>query len=206
MTTKSHWEAVYAKRAPHEVSWYQANPEHSLALLDVAGATSDTRIVDVGGGASCLVDCLLDRGFTNLTVMDIAEGALAHAKVRLGKRARDVQWIEADVTAFEPSERWDIWHDRAVFHFLTAAQDREAYRRTLDNSLVPGGHAVIATFGPQGPTRCSGLDVVRYSAQDLLAELGSVWELAGELEELHQTPQGVIQEFMYGLFRFGSEE
>jgi SAM-dependent methyltransferase len=183
------------------MSWYQANPEYSLALLDAAGATRDSRIVDVGGGASRLVDCLLDQGFADLTVLDIAQGALVRARQRLGDRAGAVQWIEADVTAFEPSERWDIWHDRAVFHFLVQAEDREAYRRTLNNSLVPGGHAIIATFGPEGPTRCSGLDVVRYSASGLLTELGPGWELVGEREELHLTPGGAIQEFMYGMFR-----
>jgi SAM-dependent methyltransferase len=185
------------------VSWYQANPEYSLALLDAAGATRDTRIIDVGGGASRLIDCLLDRGFTDLTVLDIAEGALTQAKQRLGDRAGAVQWIEANLTAFEPSERWDIWHDRAVFHFLVQAEDRKAYRRTLVNSLVPGGRAIIATFGPGGPTRCSGLDVIRYSAAGILAELGPEdgWELIAERKELHRTPGGVIQEFMYGLFR-----
>jgi SAM-dependent methyltransferase len=203
--SKSHWESVYAKRAPDEVSWYQANPEYSLALLEAAGATRDTRIVDVGGGASRLVDSLLDRGYTDLTVLDIAEGALARAKARLGVRADSVRWIEADVTAFEPSERWDVWHDRAVFHFLGAAQDREAYGRTLNTALVPGGHAIIATFSPQGPTRCSGLDVVRYSAAQLLAELGSGWDLVSEREELHRTPEGVVQEFMYGVFKRSEE-
>ena len=190
------------------MSWHQANPEYSLALLDAAGATRDTRIVDVGGGASRLVDCLLDRGFTEVTVLDIAEGALAQVQARLGDRAGAVRWIEADVTAFEPSERWDIWHDRAVFHFLDAAEDRVAYRHTLINSLVPGGHAIIATFGPRGPTRCSGLDVVRYGAADLLTELGPEggWELMAEREELHRTPAGGIQEFMYGLFRVRPEE
>ncbi len=182
------------------MSWYQANPEYSLALLDAAGATPDSRIVDVGGGASRLVDCLLDREFSDLTVLDIAQGALARAKERLGDRAGAVRWIEADAMAFEPSERWDIWHDRAVFHFLVRAEDREAYRQTLINSLVPGGHAVIATFGPQGPTRCRGLDVVRYCATELLAELGPGWELVGEREELHRTPAGVEQQFVYGLF------
>jgi SAM-dependent methyltransferase len=183
------------------VSWYQANPEYSLALMDAAGATRDTRIVDVGGGASRLVDCLLDRGFTDLTVLDIAQGALARARERLGDRAGAVQWIEADVKGFEPAEGWDVWHDRAVFHFLVQAEDREAYRRTLMTSLVPGGHAIIATFGSQGPTRCSGLDVVRYSAAGLLAELGPGWKLVTEREELHRTPDGVEQQFVYGLFR-----
>jgi len=183
------------------VSWYQANPKWSLALLDVAGATRDTKIVDVGGGASRLVDCLLDRGFTDLTVLDIAQRALTQAQERLGDRARAVRWIEADVTRFEPSERWQIWHDRAVFHFLTAARDRAAYRRTLIDSLVPGGHAIIATFGPQGPTRCSGLDVVRYNTARLLAELRPGLDLVSEREELHRTPGGVEQQFVYALFR-----
>lgn len=199
--SKSHWESVYAKRAPDEVSWYQAHPEYSLVLLEAAGATPKSRIVDVGGGASHLVDCLLDRGYTDLTVLDIAERALARAKERLGERAESVRWIEADVITFVPSGRWDIWHDRAVFHFLVNAEDREAYRRTLADSLVPGGHAIIATFGPSGPTRCSGLDVVRYSATELLAELGQGWALVAEREELHRTPAGVEQQFVYGLFR-----
>ncbi len=183
------------------MSWYQANPKCSLAFLDAAGATRDTRIVDVGGGAARLVDCLLDRGFTDVTVLDISQGALARAQDRLGGRARAVRWIEADVTGFEPSERWEIWHDRAVFHFLTAARDRAAYRRTMIDSLVPGGHAIVATFGPQGPTRCSGLDVVRYNAAQLLAELGPGLELVAEREELHRTPGGVEQQFVYALFR-----
>jgi len=199
--SRSHWESVYAKRAPDEVSWYQSHPDCSLALLEAAGATPTSRIVDVGGGASRLVDCLVDSGYVDLTVLDIAPRALARAKERLGERAKSVRWIEADITAFVPTGRWDIWHDRGVFHFLVKAKARDAYRQTLADSVIPGGRAIIATFGPHGPARCSGLDVVRYSATELLAELGRGWELLEERGELHRTPAGVEQQFVYGLFR-----
>ncbi len=201
--SRSHWQTVYAARDPEEQSWYQANPEHSLALLELAGAEPGTRILDVGGGASRLVDCLLDRGHPAVGVLDIAETALERAKARLGERASEVEWFVADVTRWDPPHPWDVWHDRAVFHFLVTAESRAGYRRALTRAIPPGGHAIIAAFGPRGPTRCSGLVVRRYSASQLLTALGEGWRLIESRVELHRTPGDVVQEFEYGLFERG---
>ncbi|NIR45458.1 MAG: class I SAM-dependent methyltransferase [Gemmatimonadetes bacterium] len=201
MSRKSHWEEIYTGRTPGQLSWFQDRPEPSLSLIRACGLDPDTRIIDVGGGSSKLVDHLLDAGCTNVTVLDLARHPLEQSRARLGDRARAVEWIVADVTAFDPPHPWHVWHHRAVFHFLTEAEERDRYRETLTRALVPGGHAVIATFAPTGPTRCSGLDVVRYSAESLLRELGPEFELLDACEEQHTTPDGVMQPFTYGRFR-----
>lgn len=200
MDRKQHWERVYAQRAPEQVSWYQPRPERSLALIEHAVQEAGARIIDVGGGASTLVDCLLERGFEQPAVLDLSAQAIARAQRRLGARARAVRWFEADVTAFEPPQQWDVWHDRAVFHFLTDEGDRRAYAAVLRRALAPAGQVVISTFGAQGPVRCSGLDVVRYSAESLAAALGPGLALREQALESHRTPAGATQEFLYCRF------
>lgn len=202
MERKQHWEQVYADKKPEEVSWHQDNPGFSLDLIERTGIGMDAPIIDVGGGASRLVDALLDRGYRDITVLDIANSALEHAEARLGSRARQVEWLEADVTAFEPVRRYDLWHDRAVFHFLTDPADRGRYREALRHGLLPGSHVIIATFAPDGPEKCSGLPVARYSPEALQAELGDAFELVASESETHLTPAGKEQKFVGCLFRY----
>ncbi len=199
---KSHWERIYETRQPTGVSWYQPRLLRSLELILACAPPLGARMIDVGGGASTLVDDLLTLGFHKLAVLDISRAAIAGARARLGPRADAVQWIEADVTqAVLPAGGFDLWHDRAVFHFLTQAEDRNRYRGLLAGTLAPGGHAVIATFGPGGPERCSGLEIVRYDLPGLARELGPAFETVEGRTETHRTPSGTPQEFVYGLFR-----
>lgn len=201
MGGKSHWERVYATTSPDQLSWYQERPELSLRLIQAAGVRPESRIIDVGGGASTLVDVLLDEGFANVAVLDLAEGPIEQAKARLGSRAEAVEWLVADVTEFDPPHSFDLWHDRAVFHFLTEARDRSRYRRALLESLRPSGQAIVATFAMTGPERCSGLDVVRYSPESLNGELGADFELLEACAQRHTTPGGATQDFIYCRFR-----
>ena len=200
MGIREHWQRVYSEKELERVSWYQDHPTHSLDLIRATGLGRDARILDVGGGASKVVDYLLDAGFTQVSVLDIAGSALAKAQRRLGASADRVEWIEADVRTFHPSHPWDLWHDRAVFHFLVDPVDRAAYHAALDRSVPEGGHVVIATFGPLGPTDCSGLEVARYSSTDLAGELGPTLQLIESRTERHRTPSGTEQEFVYGRF------
>ena len=201
--SKAHWEAVYQSRSPTELSWYQPQPTRSLELLEQLGMTPSTAIIDVGGGASKLVDALLDRGVARIAVLDISRAALEHAKVRLGARAASVEWIEADITRVDlgTEARYDVWHDRAVFHFLTNRDDRRRYVSAARRALGPGGIALIATFSLQGPSRCSGLDVVRYDSELLAREFGSEFSVERSVDELHHTPSGVEQAFTYTVLR-----
>lgn len=201
MDRKQHWSDVHSKRAPDRASWYQLRPALSLELIDRAGVDPKAGAIDVGGGTSTLVDELLEQGFANLAVLDVAGPALELARARLDDRADQVQWIEADVTEFEPAQQWGLWHDRAVFHFLTDASSRKAYRRALEAGVAPGGSAVISAFSLEGPERCSGLDVVRYSPESLADELGAAFELVESRDEVHMTPTGAEQAFVYCLFR-----
>jgi SAM-dependent methyltransferase len=198
---KAHWENVYHTRSPLDVSWYQREPALSLALIEASGVASDGGIIDVGGGASVLVDRLLESGYSGLAVLDISGAALAHARTRLGARAAEVEWVEADVTTFRSERRFGLWHDRAVFHFLTDAGDRAAYVQTLEAALAPAGHVIIATFAPGGPTMCSGLDIVQYDADKLCGELGAGFELVEQRSELHHTPADKDQAFNFFLLR-----
>jgi SAM-dependent methyltransferase len=198
---KAHWERIYATNAPNEVSWFQARPEISLRMIEASGVGADGRIIDVGGGASTLVDHLLDAGYRNVSVLDLTQGSTELARARLASRADEVEWLEADITRFEAPHRWDLWHDRAVFHFLTDAADRAAYRASLFRCVESGGHVIIATFGPEGPTRCSGLDVVRYDPDSLGGELGAGLTLVESAAELHRTPTGAVQAFNFCRFR-----
>jgi ubiquinone/menaquinone biosynthesis C-methylase UbiE len=199
---RAHWDRIYANNAANAVSWFQDNPAPSLELIAAAGATPATKVIDVGGGASRLVDSLLGMGFHSLTVLDVSAAALDAAKTRLGAEAKKVRWLVADATAWEPpAAAYDLWHDRAAFHFLTDERDRTAYVARLIRAVRPGGHAIIATFAPDGPERCSGLPVVRYDGQSLGRALGNDFELIETRRHEHRTPQGVAQPFQFALFR-----
>lgn len=195
--TQNHWNRVYTTKATDAVSWYQARPRVSLELIAAAPLPVSAPIIDIGGGASKLVDCLLDAGHTALTMLDISGAALDAARKRLGARAGSVRWIEADVREFAPPLRYDLWHDRAVFHFLTDPADRAAYMAALRRSLNPHAHVVIATFALDGPPRCSGLDVARYDAASLRAEFGTDFEMLESRRETHVTPAGSEQRFTW---------
>ena len=196
---QQHWESVYSAKAPDQVSWFRRHLEMSLALIE--RATSGDRsaaIADIGGGASTLVDDLLGRGYRNLTVLDISQRAIDFARTRLADASASVRWVRADVTTADlPAKSIDVWHDRAVFHFLTKPEDRLAYVRAVEHALKPGGHVVISTFGPEGPLKCSGLEVVRYDADSLHKEFGPRFRVIESSKELHQTPFGTTQQFLY---------
>lgn len=198
---KDHWEKAWQSGEPSGKSWFQDHSTLSLELIMGAGIPYDAPLIDIGGGASGLVDSLLDAGFTDLTVMDISASALQHCRARLGARAGKVQWLEADITRFDPPRRWALWHDRAVFHFLTEAPDREAYKRALNKGIGEQGSLVIATFAEDGPEKCSGLNVVRYSPKAIEAEFAPQFELREYRREQHQTPMGTLQQFGYYRFR-----
>lgn len=202
MDRRAHWDEVYATKDEREVSWFEAVPSVSIEMLDAAGVGPDSCVLDVGGGESRLVDHLLARGLGCITVLDVSGKALARARARTG--AETVRWIEADVTGPWEARPVEIWHDRAVFHFLTAADDRGRYRAHLLSTLKPQGTAIIATFGPDGPERCSGLPVARYSAASLALELGPEFTLVESRACRHTTPWGAAQAFQYArLLRTG---
>jgi 2-polyprenyl-3-methyl-5-hydroxy-6-metoxy-1,4-benzoquinol methylase len=194
----SHWENIYKTKAPDNVSWFRPHLERSLSLIERAVPEHTATIIDVGGGESTLVDDLLARGYSNLTVLDISQKALAVTKERLGQSADSVQWVCADVIAAPlPAHFYDVWHDRAVFHFLTTDEQRKAYVHTVEKVVRPGGHVIVSTFGPEGPTKCSGLPVRKYDADELHAEFGNHFRLIESSKELHQTPFGTTQQFLY---------
>lgn len=197
---RDHWNRIYAERPSDSVSWFQAHPEVSLRLIDRAAA-SEARIIDIGAGASTLVDHLLAAGYQHVSVLDIADNALDVARRRLGTVEAGIGWYRADVTAWSPPHEFDLWHDRAVFHFLTEDEDRRAYVRVLRRAISPGRHAIIATFAVNGPETCSGLPVVRYDAPGLCAELGGGFDLVEQADETHVTPGGGGQAFSYFLLR-----
>lgn len=199
---RSHWDERYRADGPAAVSWYQRRPETSLALIAASGEPLDTGVIDVGGGASTLVDALLEQGHAPLAVLDVSPAALGCSRARLGPAAQSVQWFEADVTSFIPPRRFAIWHDRAVFHFLTSQRDRWRYMATLRRTLHPGGTAIIATFAPEGPSRCSGLHVMQYDEDRILAALGPGFRLAEVRRETHVTPRGREQRFIYFRLRW----
>jgi ubiquinone/menaquinone biosynthesis C-methylase UbiE len=200
---KAHWETVYRTKRADEVSWFQREPAISLSLIRRAAPETSARIIDVGGGASRLVDALLGTGYSHLTVLDLSPTALAQARARLGDAAARVCWLEADVlNAKLPDAGFDLWHDRAVFHFLTSSSDRDAYLGQVRRAVRPGGHVLLATFAEDGPTTCSGLPVARYSTEALLNELGGAFQLVESIREQHVTPSGTRQSFVYCLCRF----
>lgn len=201
MDRKQHWDTVYQDRSPDAVSWYQARPEPSLSLIDASCLQSDAAILDVGGGASNLVDHLLAAGYADLTVLDLSEAALDCAKSRLGEEAARVHWLETDITRFAPSRRYALWHDRAVLHFLTDPDDQGRYREALLRGTRPGSHVIIGTFAPDGPRQCSGLDVTRYSHTTLQRFLGAPFRLREHRRYLHKTPWEAAQRFLFAHFQ-----
>ena len=202
---QAHWENVYTTKGETEVSWFQQSPAPSLELIVQAGATRKSAIIDIGGGASRLVDSLIEQGFEDVTVLDLSGAALAAAKSRLeshlGASAERVSWIVADATTFEPVKPYDIWHDRAAFHFLTDASDRAGYIARLKRGLKIGGHAIIATFAPDGPEKCSGLPVARYDSASLGQTLGATFKLIHTQRHEHATPWDARQSFQFSVFR-----
>jgi trans-aconitate methyltransferase len=201
---KTHWETVYTTKAENEVSWFQENPAPSLELIDLARPTPETAIIDIGGGASRLVDSLVMRGFRSVAVLDVSEAALDVAKTRLGDRAGEVQWIVADVTKWAPTQTFDIWHDRAAFHFLVDPADRAAYISRMKQAVRPGGHVIIGTFAIDGPEKCSGLPVNRYDAAGLARELDEGFVPVAARRHDHATPWNSEQRFQFCVFRRAS--
>ena len=202
MDSRSHWETVYTTKAPETVSWYRPHLEKSLEIMEKIASDHSVSVIDVGGGESTLVDDLLARGYQNITVLDVSPTAIDVTKRRLGQTADCVQWVVGDIANVElPSNAYDVWHDRAVFHFLTTMEQRAAYVRQVARAVKAGGYVLVSTFGPKGPTRCSGLEVVRYDAESLHAEFGVRFRLLESLKELHGTPFGTTQQFLYCLCR-----
>ncbi|WP_321917045.1 class I SAM-dependent methyltransferase [Paraburkholderia sp. J11-2] len=202
MQSKEHWNHVYETKASTDVSWFQEHPRQSIELIEQSGVGKDAAIIDVGGGASTLVDDLIDKGYSALTVLDLSEAALEVARERLCEHAQAVSWIVGDVTKAELAvHAFDVWHDRAVFHFLTSEAEREAYVRTVLRTVKPSGTVIVATFAEDGPERCSGLPVMRYSPDALHAEFGAPFTLLRQEREEHHTPSGGIQRFIYCLCR-----
>lgn len=201
---QSHWQTVYSTKTEAEVSWYQETPAPSLELLALAGAGKDSAIIDVGGGASRLVDRLVADGYGDVTVLDLSSAALATARDRLGDAARKVAWIAADATTWAPGRQYDVWHDRAAFHFLTAPEDQGAYVQRLAGGIGIGGHVIIGTFAVDGPEKCSGLPVARHSAESLSAILGPGFALIDNRRHAHATPWGSTQSFQFSTFRRSS--
>jgi SAM-dependent methyltransferase len=204
MDVKKHWDKVYATKAPESVSWYRPQLETSLALIERAAVARSASIIDIGGGESTLVDDLLLRGYKTLNVLDVSPTAIEVTKKRLGTAAKQVRWLVGDIVEIElEPHAYDLWHDRAVFHFLTRPERRLAYVRQVTRAVRPGGHVIISTFGPEGPTKCSGLDVMRYDAESLHGEFGGHFRLVESSKELHKTPFGTTQQFLYCYCRLG---
>ena len=197
----THWQAVYTTKDENEVSWFQENPATSLRLIADAKASADSAIIDIGGGASRLVDVLLAQGYRALSVLDISAAALDTAKARLGPASANVDWIVSDITKWRPAKRYDIWHDRAAFHFLNDPADKAAYVARLTSAVAPGGQVIIGTFALDGPEKCSGLPVQRYDAKSLAETLGSSFALTDDFAEAHSTPWGATQHFQFSRFR-----
>lgn len=194
---RSHWQRVYTDKAPTAVSWYQTVPETSLQLIRATGVDKSEAIIDVGGGASTLVDHLLAESYDDITVLDVSAEALQRSRDRLGDANTAVHWIDSDVLTFAPTRRYAIWHDRAVFHFLNDPEERDKYIDIAGASLQAGGHLVLATFGPEGPERCSGLPIQRYSIETQQRLFGTRFTLGGSKIEMHVTPMGSPQQFLY---------
>lgn len=204
---QAHWQKVYQTRGERDVSWFQESPEISLDLIRATGVNSGAAIVDIGGGASRLIDALLSAGFKAITVLDLSEQALLTSKARLasnatlGGQSAKIKWVVADVTEWQPPEVYDVWHDRAAFHFLTDPHDRAAYAAGVAKAVRPGGHVIIGTFAPDGPERCSGLPVVRHDSASIGQMLGVAFELVESRNHAHQTPMGTVQRFQFSRFR-----
>ena len=201
MDPREHWEGVFLRKEDPDVSWFQAVPETSLALVEACAVPHDAALIDVGSGSSRLVDHLLDRGYRDVTALDISAAALDRSRARLGARAADVHWVVADITRFEPARRYRLWHDRAAFHFLTDEADRRLYRSVAEAAVAPDGWLILAAFAPHGPTRCSGLEVQRHDGASMSAALGASFVLVDEQVVDHATPSGAVQPFTFARFR-----
>lgn len=198
MDSRAHWDTVYGSKDPKSVSWYAPHLEQSIKIIDNLCTDHCAALIDVGAGESTLVEDLLLRGYRDLTVLDISAKAIEDTKLRMGTKATSINWMIADITkTVLPDRRFDIWHDRAVFHFLTAPEDRSAYVKQVLKSVKPGGHVIVATFGTEGPEKCSGLEVMRYDAQSLHAQFGKTFQLVSSQTEDHKTPFGTTQQFLY---------
>lgn len=198
---QGHWESAYSSKRPDETSWFQVRPQVSLDLIERTGVSKGAPIIDVGGGASTLVDHLLDAGYSSISVLDVAEASLAHSRARLGERAASVKWIVADITRYQPRVGHQVWHDRAVLHFLTSPIDQRAYGDALRAAVEKNGWVIIGGFAKGGPVRCSGLEIVQHDAASLAGLLGGEFSLVGERSETHRTPWAAEQLFAYHLFR-----
>lgn len=198
---QTHWQNVYGTKSERDVSWFQESPEISLDMIRSTGVQPDASVIDIGGGASRLVDSLLDDGFTTVAVLDLSENALKASQARLGPRGTKVDWVVADVTAWQPSRTYDVWHDRAALHFLTDKKDQASYAECLLKAVRQGGYVIIGTFAPDGPERCSGLPVVRHDADSLQTLLGTSFVLLDSRKHEHRTPGGAIQKFQFSSFR-----
>ncbi len=198
---QAHWQTVYRSKGEREVSWFEESPAVSLELVEATGVGPDAAIIDIGGGASRLVDALVAEGFRKVSVLDVSEEALSMARVRLAARGAGVDWIVADITRWQPAKTYDVWHDRAVFHFLTEPADRAAYAARVHQAVGPGGHLIIGTFAPDGPERCSGLPVMRHDAASIAQTLGDAFQLMETRRHDHVTPAGGIQHFQFSRFR-----
>jgi SAM-dependent methyltransferase len=198
---QAHWDHVYTSKSEAAVSWYQDSPTPSLDLIALSGLSADAEIIDIGGGASRLVDHLLRENFGRLTVLDLSGAALDTARKRLGESAAGVKWVVADVTTWQPLQTYDLWHDRAAFHFLTDQGDQSAYVERLKQTVKPAGFVIIGTFAPDGPERCSGLPIVRHDAATLAARLGHEFDLIDARRHEHTTPWGAVQRFQFATFR-----
>ena len=202
MDTRSYWEHVYKTKPFDAMSWYRPHLDRSLRLIESASPDRNASIIDVGGGESTLVDDLLKRGYQNLTILDVSQAALDVTRARLGETGERVHWLCADITQVDlPAHAFDVWHDRAVFHFLVDPTQRQGYVLAVLTAVKPGGHVIVSTFGPEGPTRCSGLDVARYDADSLHSEFGERFKLVESSKELHKTPFGTTQQFLYCSYR-----
>lgn len=202
MERRDHWEQVYSTRQAEKLGWYRPRLDTSLSWIMELDLDKDAALIDVGGGASTLVDDLIDAGFESLTVLDVADSALNAAKKRLGRQSDLVMWLPVDITAYPlPKKRFALWHDRAAFHFLTETTEQDAYCRNLEKALLPGGHVIIATFAPEAPPRCSGMPVQRYDEEQLARRLGDAFTPVRQQREMHITPAGVEQQFLYAEFR-----
>ncbi len=198
MNNKKHWEQIYSSNKPNQVSWYREHLDNSLRMILQTNVSKEKAIIDIGGGNSTLVDDLVEHGFADISVLDISSKAIEESKKRLKYRAKKIEWIEADITEVSlPENKFDVWHDRAVFHFLTTRDDRKKYIELVMQSLKVGGHIIVASFGLDGPKKCSGLDVVRYSPETMHDEFGEKFKLIKSIKETHKTPFETTQEFIY---------
>ena len=198
---KQHWERIYQEKGPNQVSWFKASLDISLELISLSGIDKNKKIIDVGGGASVFVDKLIEKKFTDLTVLDISANAIQYAKERLKEKANKVKWVESDIAQFQPPELYDLWHDWAVFHFFIDPADRKKYIKVLDKAVKPNGFVIIASFALEGPLKCSGLNVERYDAEKLSKELGTHFTLIKNVGQTHLTPWHSEQKFSYCLFK-----